>query len=112
MIATDASGDSAFDGRQDGWYLESVYKFKRQWRTGLRYDRLASHNGSGATIAAAGLDGNGFQPHRWSAMVEWSPSEFSRIRLQYNRDDSTRSSDDQVILQYTQALGSHGAHSY
>ena len=45
-------------------------------------------------------------------MLEWIPSEFSRIRLQYNRDNSVQETDHQVILQYTQALGSHGAHQF
>ena len=25
---------------QSGWYLQSVYQFMPNWRTGLRYDRL------------------------------------------------------------------------
>ena len=45
-------------------------------------------------------------------MLEWLPSEFSRPRLQYNRDKSSADADDQVFLQYTHSLGAHGAHSY
>jgi len=40
------------------------------------------------------------------------PSEFSRIRLQSNKDDSYEKSDNQVLLQYTMSLGSHGAHQF
>jgi hypothetical protein len=45
-------------------------------------------------------------------MVDWSPSEFSRLRLQYARDDSREDTDDQVYLQYIMTLGAHGAHQY
>ena len=113
-ITVDNADQTTFDGRQTGWYTEAIYKLQRQWRAGLRYDQLSSNNrGSNrAVLEAAGLLEADHHPHRSSAMLEWSPSEFSRIRLQYNRDDSTQESDDQVFLQYTQALGSHGAHSY
>jgi len=45
-------------------------------------------------------------------MVDFSNSEFSRFRMQYNRDDSRRQTDDQIILQYTMSLGAHGAHRF
>jgi hypothetical protein len=45
-------------------------------------------------------------------MAEWVPSEYSRIRLQYNRDDSYQISDDQFYLQYTFSIGAHGAHAF
>ena len=88
-----------------------------QWRTGLRYDALHSDNRGSDLVGSnvlgeAGLSNLGINPTRKSVMLEWDPSEFSRIRLQYNRDDSTAQSDNQVILQYTMALGTHGAHTY
>jgi len=105
---------SRYDGNQDGWYAEGIFKFKRHWRAGLRYDRLSSANTGDdiAVLEQAGLLANGFNPHRLSAMLEWSPSEFSRIRVQYNRDNSLPETDNQGFVQYTQALGSHGAHQY
>lgn len=113
-VAVSGAGNSSFDANQHGWYTEGIYKFKPHWRAGLRYDRLGSSNSGDQTaiLQQAGLLDEGHDPHRSSAMVEWIPSEFSRIRLQYNRDDSTRQGDDQVILQYTQALGTHGAHQF
>jgi hypothetical protein len=45
-------------------------------------------------------------------MVDWSPSEFSRLRLQYARDDSREDTDDQVYLQYIMTLGAHGVHRW
>lgn len=105
---------SSYDGDQNGWYLQAIYRFKSQWQTGLRVDRLSSNNtGSDSDVLAeAGLDDEGHTPERISVMVEWLPSEFSRIRLQYNRDDSYEEPDNQLFLQYTMSLGSHGAHPF
>lgn len=111
-----------YDGDQEGWYLQGIYQFNRQWRTGLRYDRLTADNEL-SMIDNGGLDDDevfeesGFassshDPNRWSAMVDWSPSEFSRLRLQYSRDESREEADDQVFLQYITTLGAHGAHQY
>lgn len=112
-----------YDGDQWGWYAQAVYQFMPQWRAGLRYDRLSPDNdlritdpGTFATadelIDASGLD-DGDDPHRWSAMFDWSPSEFSRLRLQYNRDNSRPSeTDNQWTLQYIMSLGAHGAHEF
>ncbi len=105
---------STYDGQQDGWYAQAVYQFQPHWRTGIRYDRLGSNNrGSDADVLAeAGLDDEGHTPERYSAMVEWLPSEYSRIRLQFNRDDSYEEADNQIFLQYSFSLGSHGAHQF
>ncbi len=46
-------------------------------------------------------------------MLDWSPSEFSRIRLQFARDRSRQgATDNQVFLQYIMSLGAHGAHKF
>jgi hypothetical protein len=45
-------------------------------------------------------------------MLAWQPSEFSRIRAQYNRDESTADTDNQFFVQYTMVMGAHGAHTY
>ena len=103
---------STLDSRQSGWYLQAIWQFDHHWRTGVRYDMLDSDNtgSDNDVLAEAGLVANGYQPERMSIMAEWIPSEFSRIRLQYNRDDSYQSSDNQVYVQYTFIMGSHGAH--
>jgi hypothetical protein len=105
---------STLDSKQDGWYLQATWKFADSWRTGIRYDRLNSDNkGSDIDVLdEGGLLSNGHTPKRASVMAEWVPSEYSRIRLQYNRDDSYQISDNQVYLQYTFSIGSHGAHAF
>ena len=45
-------------------------------------------------------------------MLDYSNSEFSRLRLQYNRDESQPQIDHQWLLQYTMSLGAHGAHRF
>jgi len=114
MLGSDPLETSNYDGHQKGWYAQAVYQFMPQWRIGLRYDRLESDNkgSDDEVLAEAGLDDEGITPQRYSVMFDWSYSEFSRIRLQYNRDESFGSPDDQILLQYTMSLGSHGAHPF
>ena len=114
LLNSDPLESSTLDSRQDGWYVQAIWKFARSWRTGIRYDMLDSdNNGSDpGVLDEAGLVSNGHRPKRASVMAEWVPSEYSRIRLQYNRDDSYQVSDDQVFLQYTFSIGSHGAHAF
>jgi hypothetical protein len=46
-------------------------------------------------------------------MVDFSPSEFSRFRLQFAQDRARMGLiDNQWFLQYQVSLGAHGAHSY
>ena len=46
-------------------------------------------------------------------MIDWSPSEFSRLRLQYARNDIRPDvTDNEWFLQYILTLGAHGAHKF
>ena len=50
---------------------------------------------------------------RTALMLDFSPSEFSRVRLQLAQDRSREGlTDNQLFLQYQMSLGAHGAHSY
>lgn len=114
LLNSDPLEATSYDGHQKGWYAQAVYQFMPQWRTGFRYDQLDSNNSGSDSdlIAEAGLDNEGHTPKRYSAMLEWLPSEFSRVRLQFNRDESYEDADNQLFLQYTHSLGSHGAHQF
>src|SRR3989454_651532 len=108
------SGD--YSSRQSGWYLQGIYQFMPQWRVGYRYDQL-SHgtvsNGLGLTAADSPLLLTDYNPKRNTLMVDWSPSEFSRIRLQLASDKSRFGvTDRQLLLQYIYSLGAHGAHTF
>lgn len=106
--------ETTFNGDQQGYYLQGIYQFLPQWRMGIRYDWLHSNN-SGLNmeiLEEAGLTDEGINPERWSTMLEWIPSEFSRVRLQFNHDKSYEDYDNQIFLQYTMSLGAHGAHQF
>jgi len=115
------TGDLTFNGmtgdyssRQSGWYLQAVYQFMPRWRVGYRYDRLDHGTvSSGLTDAQAPLLLTDYNPTRNSAMVDWSLSEFSRIRLQLASDKSRAGvTDNQALLQVIFNLGAHGAHTF
>lgn len=104
--------------KQSGWFAQGAYQFMPFWRVGLRYDRLSAGTVN-LNANAANLIPPSFNPTRWTAMVDWNPSEFSRIRLQYARDRSRQDfstgetiSDNIVFLQYIYSLGAHGAHRF
>jgi hypothetical protein len=52
-------------------------------------------------------------PTRNTLMLDFSPTEFSRFRLQFVADKSRFGvTDNQVVLQYIHSLGAHGAHKF
>ena len=52
-------------------------------------------------------------PAAVAAMIDWTNSEFSRLRLQYSRETLTGDEhDDQIMLQYIMSLGAHPAHTF
>jgi len=113
--ATGAAQTGGFTSTQSGFYLQGVYQFIPMWRVGYRYDKL----NSGATDFSAPLNAANFptlaryNPTKHTVMVDWSPSEFSRIRLQAASDKSRSDvTDQQVYLQYIVSLGAHGAHKF
>lgn len=116
-LTYDAAGANiadTFSVMQSGWYLQGVYQFMPQWRTGMRYDRLDPGAAQvGALNAGNVIADYAFQPARTSLMLDYSASEFSRLRLQLSRDNSRQDlSDNQLFVQYIMSLGAHSAHSY
>lgn len=110
---TDAgTGVVAFDDHTSGWYAQGVYKFLPQWRVGARYSRMESADTPAGLLGSA-LDSGGHNPDAIGLMTDWTNSEFSRLRVQYNRERlSAGANDNQFILQYIMSLGAHGAHKY
>lgn len=99
---------------QVGWYLQGTWQFAPAWRAGIRYDQLDTDNSGSNTIVLdeSGMLSNEHEPARESIMLEWTPGEYSRIRLQVNRDLSYPDTDNQFYLQYTFSMGAHGAHTF
>jgi hypothetical protein len=109
---------NAATATQSGWYVQGVYQFHPYWRVGLRYDRLSSGTVD-LSANAANLPVPNFDPSRWTAMVDFNPSEFSRIRLELSEDRSRQDvvtgeivSDTVAFVQYIFSLGAHGAHQF
>src|SRR5712672_4609198 len=121
-LTFDASGTAqtgGFTSAQSGFYLQGVYQFVPMWRVGYRYDRLNAGTTSNELVDSGALTGANFpilakyNPTRHTVMVDWSPSEFSRVRLQVASDKSRSDvTDKQVFLQYIVSLGAHGAHKF
>lgn len=95
-----------------GIYSQVVWGFRKGWTAGLRGDYLHM---SDSTYTS---DIDRQTRSRLSANITWYPTEFSKLRLQYNHDwldenDFLRSRDvDSVFLQFEFILGAHGAHKF
>ncbi|GAA5170049.1 TonB-dependent receptor [Viridibacterium curvum] len=114
-LVYDKDGTASADryrSQQSGAYAQAVWQFLPAWRTGYRYDWLDSgkvdYTGNSSNLANPD-----YKPRKHSVMVDWSPSEFSRVRLQFANDRSRENQPDrQVFLQYQMSLGAHGAHGF
>ena len=111
---TTVTGSGVLDQKQSGFYTQLVYAADQNWRYGLRWDKIYQNS-----VIVGGLDEN--HPNnlnRYTMMMEYHPSEFSRIRLQYNYtdalEDDTGAAVDlhTVSLQMNFAIGAHSAHSF
>jgi hypothetical protein len=109
----------AYKSAQSGWYLQGVYQFMPKWRAGYRYDELNSGTANIGLVDSGALAPGDFpiladyKAKRHTAMLDWSPTEFSRVRLQFARDYSRMGEpDNQIFLQYIVSLGAHGAHTF
>jgi hypothetical protein len=101
-----------YSSSQSGFYVQGAYQFFPSWRVGARYDWLdpgsVDYGANGMYFGASG-----FNPQRTAVMLDWTPSEFSRFRVQYQqaklRPDVT---DNEIFVQYILTLGAHGAHKF
>ena len=116
------SAEASYDGKQQGFYVQGVYQFRPGWRVGLRYDQLKADNDI-SNFVSNGIDEDEFleesslgtadDPKRTSLMLDYSPSHFSRIRLQYSNFDNGRDENNDIFsVQYLMSLGAHGAHGF
>jgi len=122
----DANADFGLSRRsfQDwGMYTELLWGFIRNWAVGARYELV---NGSGnsfdcddttSTCETISHNDDPFRDrrHRFSPLLVFHPSEFSRLRLQYNYDRVQHLADGNVHTLWAGVefnFGAHGAHSY
>jgi hypothetical protein len=90
-----------------GGYTQVIWGFAPRWVAGVRGDY------------AAGKDGDLTDPLRerrvrFATDLTFYPSEFSKWRVQYNRDDVQSREDiaHSVFLQWEFLIGTHGAHTF
>lgn len=107
--ASVGAGDSlaAATFRDRGGYLQVNWGYKAGRIVGLRFDRVSGDRGDPGDDALA---------PRWrvSPALTWFPTEYSRLRLQYNFDRRSAFQDDDhsLWLQLEFLLGAHAAHKF
>ncbi len=107
-----AASVGSYRAVQSGWYVQGIYQFMPRWRVGLRTEQLDAGSPDYGLNAAA-FANDGFRPKKNTLMLDFNPSEFSRVRLQFAQDRSREGvADKQLFVQYQMSLGAHGAHSY
>lgn len=110
----DLPGDTLHD---HGLYSQVLYGFRYGWAAGLRGEYAT---GSGQSVADGMLESREDDAlrddrTRISPLLVWQPSEFSRLRLQYNYDhaDHLDGNDAHTIWIGGEVLyGKHAAHKY
>ena len=102
-----------------GLYSQVLYGFQKGWVAGLRYDWVAGQEAAYERIGL-GYEGQEFyrdpaRAPRWrlSPNLTWFPTEFSKLRLQFNYDHREAWPNAySVWLQMEVALGAHAAHKF
>ena len=104
--------------RQGAWggYVYAEYRLSKQWRPGFRFDYfqvqseplLVTNPLTGLPASTLNATGHRTDNRTWSPYLTWFPSEFQRVRLQYNRSDLGNARDaNEFFLQWTVFMGSH-----
>jgi hypothetical protein len=98
--------------RQDGAYVQAVYGIGPRWTLAGRVDVIGLRN----IVDTGSLVSERPASSRYSTNVTFNPTEFSRVRVQYNHgnvsQDAGRVRFDQVFVQFQMSLGVHGAHRF
>jgi hypothetical protein len=95
-----------------GLYSQLLYGFAYRWSGGARVEYA---NGSGASVEGRHNDPFRDQRFRFSPLLAFKPTEFSRLRLQYNYDwaDHLPGNNAHTVWLGIEVLyGSHPAHKY
>ncbi len=104
--------------RDQGAYLQLVVGFASGWAAGVRVEeaggRGSGYDASSQTFVSRATDPYRADRFRVSPMLAWQPSEFSRVRLQYDYDDSDHLADPvhSVWLGFEILIGTHPPHAY
>ena len=91
-----------------GFYSQVLWGVKPHWVVGARGEYA-----TGNSSAYDQFDPFRGERFRISPVVTWYPSEFSKIRLQYNQDHGEFFGTQQSVwMQVEFLLGAHGAHKF
>ena len=91
-----------------GLFTQASWGFKPGWVAGLRWEYATADGNSSS-------DPLRDTRKRLSPNLTWQLSEYSKVRLQYNRDWAEHLADktaDSLWLQFEFSLGSHMAHTF
>lgn len=109
------TGEEAVPGallRDWGFYSQLLYGFEHPWATGVRVEWVSGH---GESVGGRSNDPTRDDRLRVSPLLQYQPSEFSRIRLQYNFDHSTAlpgETASTVWVGLELLFGAHPAHQW
>ncbi len=96
-----------------GFYSQLLYGFRHGWAAGLRYEYAG---GSGQSLDGRKNDPFRADRQRFSPLLAFHPSEFTRIRLQYNLDHANHLTNGKnahsVWLSFQWLYGPHPPHEY
>lgn len=98
--------------RDWGFYTQLLYGFTHPWATGVRAEWVSGH---GESVGGRSNDPMRDDRLRVSPLLQYQPSEFSRIRLQYNFDHSTAlpgETASTVWVGLELLFGAHPAHQW
>lgn len=89
-----------------GMYAQLLWGIQPRWVVGLRGDLASGDDADFDSQLRA-------RRFRVSPNVTWYPSEFSKIRLQYNYDDREDIGNDHSLwVQFEFMIGAHAAHKF
>jgi hypothetical protein len=102
-----------------GLYTQLLYGFRKGWVAGLRGEFVTSDRAAyermALTFDGEPLGRDPLRAQRWrlSPNLTWYPTEFSKLRLQYNYDNRLGIGEDHSVwLQFEFLIGAHAAHRF
>ncbi len=109
------AGTSEMEGQplerleDQGYYGQILWGFKRGWVLGAKTEAVWSERGQVEDLSRGDRD-------RKSVNLTWYPSEFSKLRLNYNleqwEDGGEPQKDHSLWLQFEFLIGQHGGHIF
>ncbi|MCU0610761.1 MAG: hypothetical protein MUE60_03105 [Candidatus Eisenbacteria bacterium] len=88
-----------------GFYAMTEYKFTRRWAAGAMFEHNEHLHQHGEETET--------EEQSWGSLaVSYQPSEFQRMRAQFDLPVDVEEADSRVTLQWTFLIGPHKPHSY